>query len=104
MISVDKDNFDEFVRSGSKPVLIDFWGPKCEVCLALMPEVEKLEEKYGEKIKFCKLDTSQNRRLSISLKVLGLPTFQIYENGEKVEELTQDVTIEKIEELIKRHI
>lgn len=104
MIAVGKENFDEVVKNDSKPVLVDFWGPKCELCLALMPGVEKLEEKYGDKIKFCKLDTSQNRRLSISLKVLGLPTFQIYKNGEKVEELTKDVTIEKIEDMIKRHI
>ncbi|KKC29247.1 thioredoxin TrxA [Caldanaerobacter subterraneus] len=104
MIEVNKDNFDEVVKKEEKLVLIDFWGPKCEQCLALMPEVEKLEQKYADKVKFCKLDASQNRRLCISLKVLGLPTFQLYKNGEKVDEISKDVTIEKIEEMIKRHI
>lgn len=102
MIELTKENFNkEVVEEIEKPVLVDFWGPKCNPCMALMPHIEKLAEEYGDKIKFCKLDTSKNRRLAISQKVLGLPTIIIYKNGEKAEELTGDVTVEKVEELIK---
>lgn len=104
MIVVDKDNFDSEVVNYPGPVLVDFWGPKCEPCKELMPQVEKLEEVYGDKVKFCKLDTSANRRLSISQKVLGLPTIAIYKNGNKVDEVTQNVTIEMVEDMIKRNL
>lgn len=105
MFELNKDNFEvEVTNYTEKPVFVDFWGDKCETCIALMPDVHKLAEKYGDKVKFCSLNTSQNRRLAIGQKVLGLPTMAIYKNGEKVETLTPDkVTAESIEEMIKKY-
>lgn len=105
MIELNKENFENEVTNYSdKPVFIDFWGDKCETCMSLMPDVHKLEEKYGEKVKFCGLNTNKNRRLAISQKVLGLPTMAIYKNGEKVETLAPDkVSIASIEEMLKKY-
>ena len=105
MIELNKENFEEeVVNCSEKPVFIDFWGDKCEVCIEMMPDIHKLSEKYNDKIKFCSLNTSQNRRLAISQKVLGLPTMAIYKDGEKVEQLTPDkVSISSIEDLIKKY-
>ena len=104
LIVLTKDNFETEVLKSEKPVLVDFWGPKCEPCLALMPDVEEMEKQYGENIKFCKLNTSEERRLAISQKVLGLPTIAFYKDGEKVDQLTKDVTAKDIEEKIKNFI
>ena len=98
MLAVDKENFEVEVLQAEGLVLVDFWGPKCETCLAVMPDVEALAEKYGDKVKFCSLNTSGNRRLAISQKVLGLPVIAFYRNGEKIEELAkEEVTKENIE-------
>jgi thioredoxin 1 len=105
MLEVNKENFEaEVTNYKEKPVFVDFWGDKCEVCKQLMPDVHKLEEKYGDKIKFCSLNTSQNRRLAIAQRVLGLPTMIMYVNGEKSEVLTPDKisTIADIEAMVKR--
>jgi thioredoxin 1 len=86
-------------------VLVDFWGDSCEPCKELMPDIEALSEKYGDKIKFSKLNTSKARRLAISQRVLGLPTIILYRNGEKIEEVNRDnANKEYIEEAIKKHI
>lgn len=98
MLAVHKDNFDEEVLQAEGIVLVDFWGPKCEPCMAVMPDVIALSEKYGDRIKFCSADTTGNRRLAISQKVLGLPVIAFYRDGEKFDELTQDdVNKENIE-------
>lgn len=105
MIEVNKDNFDaEVLNYTEKPVFVDYWGDKCETCKQLMPDVHALEEKYGDKIKFCSLNTSQNRRLAIAQKVLGLPTMIVYVNGEKAEVLTPDKisSAADIEEMLKK--
>lgn len=104
MIELNAENFEQEVLKAEGPVLVDFWGPKCEPCKALMPHVEELEKKYGDRVKFCKLDTSKNMRLAISQKVMGLPTLIFYKGGEKVDQVTKDVTVEMIEEMIKRNI
>ena len=97
MLVIDKENFESEVVNSEQPVVVDLWGPKCGPCLALMPEVEALAEKYGQKVKFGKVNVMENRRLAIALKVMSVPTFLFYANGERKEVITgDDVTIEAI--------
>ena len=84
MFDVNKDNFDTEVLGHQGVVFVDFWSPKCEPCLALMPDVEAFVAKNEGKAKFCSLDTTGNKRLAIAQKVMGQPTFVFYKNGEKV--------------------
>lgn len=105
MLSLDKSNFEEEVLKGEGTIFVDFWSEGCEPCKALMPDVHKLAETYGDKIKFCAMDTTKARRLAIKEKVLGLPTLAIYKDGQKIDEVTKDdATIPNIEEMIKRHL
>jgi thioredoxin 1 len=97
-IDLSSDVFEQEVLKSNVPVLVDFWGPKCAPCLALMPHVESLETKYGVNFKITKVDASKNRRLCLTLKVLGLPTFIIYKNGKELARLTGEaVTAGEIE-------
>lgn len=104
-IEVNADTFEKEVIQSELPILVDFWGPQCGPCLALMPHVEGLGEKYGAKLKISKIDASKNRRLCLNLKVFGLPTFLFYKNGKEVDRLTGgDLKINNIEESIKKII
>ena len=69
-------------------------------------EVLKAEysEKYGDKMKFCSLNTTKARRLAISQKVLGLPVMAIYENGQMIDSVVKDdATAESIEAMILKY-
>ena len=97
MLAIDKDNFAAEVEQSAAPVILDFWGPQCGPCIALLPEVEKLAVSYYGKVKLCKVNVAENRRLCINLKVMGVPTFLFYKNGECIERLTGDaVNLESI--------
>lgn len=97
MLVIDKENFEAEVINSEQPVVVDLWGPKCGPCLALMPEVEVLAREYGQTVKFGKVNVMENRRLAITLKVMGVPTFLFYANGERKEIITGDeVTIEAV--------
>lgn len=104
MFEVGKDNYDQEVKQSGMPTLVDFWGPQCVPCKALMPHVEELSKEYEGKVKFCKCDSSQNRRLCVTLKVLGLPTFLFYnKDGEEVSRITGDtITPELIKENVEK--
>ena len=105
MIVLDKDNFQPEVKEAKGLVLVDYWSESCEPCKALMPEVAALGEKYGEQVKFTKLDVTKARRLAISEQVLGLPTIILYKDGQKIEELIKDdVTAGNIEAMIQKAI
>ncbi|NLW39687.1 MAG: thioredoxin [Tissierellia bacterium] len=105
MVELTRDNFEEEVLKAEGPVLVDYWGPTCEPCKALMPHIEELAEKYGDKVKFCSLDITKARRLAIKQKVMGLPAIIIYKDGEEVERLAEsEATATAVEEMVKKYV
>jgi len=105
MLEVSKDNFETEVLQATGKVLVDYYGDGCVPCEALMPFITTMSEKYGDKLKFVKLNTTKARRLAIGQKILGLPVIAIYENGAKLEELVKDDATEaNIEAMILRHV
>ncbi len=98
MIEIDKDNFTAEVEQSDLPVVLDFWGPQCGPCLALMPDVVKLAETYTGKAKFCKVNVAGNRRMCIQLKVMSVPTILFYKGGEQARLSGDEVSIEAIKE------
>ncbi|MGI9952402.1 thioredoxin domain-containing protein [Moorellaceae bacterium AZ2] len=102
MLEVHKDNFEAEVLGASGLVVVDFWSPNCEKCLALMPDMEALEGKYKDKVKFAKLNIQGNRRLALSLGVRGLPAMGFFKGGQKVALLTpEEVSPEAVEGKIR---
>jgi thioredoxin 1 len=87
---VNRDNFEKEVIESKEPVLVDFWGPQCKPCLALMPSVDKLEKTYEGRLKVVKLNASENRMLCAKLRVMGLPTFLLYKDGIEMNRLVGD--------------
>lgn len=105
MLEVDKKTFEEEVLKASGYVYVDFYGDGCVPCQALMPFVHEIADKYGDKLKFCALNTTKARRVAIGQKVLGLPVMAIYHNGEKIEELVKDdATEENIQKLVDKYV
>ena len=105
MLEVDKTTFEEEVLKAEGYVLVDFYGDGCVPCDALMPHVHALADEYGDKMKFCSINTSKARRLAIGQKVLGLPTITVYKDGEKVEELVKDdATAENVAAMVQKYI
>ena len=100
LIDVTKDNYDQEVLESSIPVLVDFWGPRCTNCLALMPAVEQLEKKYADRLKVVKLDASTNRRMCMTLKVMTLPSFLLIQDGQEVDRITGELTAEQLKQKI----
>jgi thiol-disulfide isomerase/thioredoxin len=40
-----------------KPVVVNFWSSSCTGCVAEMPDVEKLHQRYGDKVAFVGINT-----------------------------------------------
>jgi len=104
-IELNRDNYEQETSNGGLPVMVDFWGPLCGPCMALMPFVEEIEEEYRGKARIAKLSVTQNRMLCARLRVMTVPTFIFYKNGEENKRLTgetvdQDTIRAAMEELL----
>ncbi len=82
---VTKENFAD--QTGEGMVLIDVWGPQCAPCLALTPHVEQIAESRPE-LRVLKLEAPKNRRLCMDLRLMGLPVFLLFRDGEEVSRLS----------------
>ena len=88
-IEATPETFAGLVEKGN--VLVDFWGPRCQPCLALMSAVEALEESYEGRLKLVKVNAPENREVCRDLKVLGLPAYLLYRAGAEVERYSTEL-------------
>ena len=104
MLELDKDTFEAEVLKAEGKVVVDFYGDGFAPCAALMPHMHELAQKYGDKLKFCALNTTKARRLAIGQKILGLPVIAVYENGKMIDSRVKDeATPENVEAMIRQH-
>ncbi len=104
-IELNRDNYETEVLQVKETVMVDFWGPQCRPCLALMPAVDELEQEYTGKIKITKLNAAENRMLCAKLRVMGLPTYLFYKDGVEIKRLTgEKLTKNDLVEAIKAAI
>jgi len=64
----------EWKYEGSKPAIIDFYADWCAPCRQLSPLVDEIAKEYKGKIVVYKVDTEQEKVLSQSMGITGLPT------------------------------
>lgn len=94
------ETFPGLVEGGV--VLVDFWGPNCAPCLALMPHVEALVDRLGGRVRLVKVNAPENRQICRDLRVFGLPTYLVFDDGEEVERLSGDPSLEDLEAALGR--
>ena len=103
---VTSDTFNTQVveRSGSVPVLVDFWADWCGPCQMQMPMLKKLVDDYNGKFALAKVNTDEQKELARRFKIRSLPTMHLYKNGEIVEEILAAQTESDMRILLERHI
>jgi thioredoxin 1 len=75
------DKFEEEVLQSDVPVFVDFYADWCGPCKMMLPIVEEIaEEKTG--VKFFKLDIDDSKDITRKYRVMTIPTFIVFKNGE----------------------
>jgi thioredoxin 1 len=99
--------FAQQVLASDKPVLVDFWGPRCQPCLALMPAVEALAQEHASELKVVKVNANarENWQLCREQSVMGLPAYLLFHDGKEVRRITgAQVTKQMLAESVKELI
>lgn len=104
MVTDYKKNPDKWVYEGSKPAIVDFYADWCGPCRRLSPVLEKLAEKYKDKIVIYKVNTDKERELAAAFGITSLPTLVFIPLGDTPQvsqgALPQEVLEKGIEEVL----
>ena len=77
-------DFDEKVLGATEPVLVDFWAAWCGPCRQLKPILKEIAQEKGEKLTIVAMDADANPATPAKYRVTGLPTMNLYFQGELV--------------------
>ncbi|MER7211194.1 thioredoxin [Streptosporangium sp. NPDC000239] len=87
MITLTAENFAEQVLESDKPVLVDFWAEWCPPCRMIAPVLDEIDAEYGDRVTIAKINSDDHPEISARYGVLGLPTLNLYKNGEVVKQV-----------------
>ncbi|KAM0281109.1 hypothetical protein ACHAQH_003688 [Verticillium albo-atrum] len=76
----------ESVLPSKNVAILDCFATWCGPCKAIAPQFEKFSEKYTD-VNFLKIDVDEVPDLSQELGIRAMPTFMVFKDGQKVEEI-----------------
>lgn len=68
--------------------VVDFWAPWCGPCKMMDPIMEKLEQTYGDRIKFVRFNVDGNQDIAQRYHVMSVPSLVLFRDGQAKEKVT----------------
>ncbi|MBQ0995987.1 thioredoxin family protein [Streptomyces nigra] len=84
MTEVTDADFAAEVIGAELPVLVEFTADWCPPCRQMGPVLGALAAEEGERLKVVQLDVDTNPLTTNAYKVLSMPTFLVFRDGEPV--------------------
>ena len=81
--------------------LVDFYAPWCAPCKTMMPVLDQLKEKLGDKINILKVDVDKNAEAAQKYRIMGVPTFILFRKGEIKWRKPGTFTLHQLQEIIE---
>lgn len=81
VIVLDESNFDAQIKGSNDIWFVEFYAPWCGHCKALEPEWNQAAADMKGKVKFAKVDATENQGLAQRFGVQGYPTIKYFDYG-----------------------
>ena len=101
IIQLTSDNFEAEVLNSDKPVLVDFYADWCGPCKMIAPVVDQIAEENDD-IKVGKINVDQSPDIAQKYKVMSIPMFAFFKNGEVVETAVGALNKAKLQGIIDK--
>ena len=83
VLKLTTENFEQEVLKSDKPVLVDFYADWCGPCKMMAPVIDEIAEEKAD-VKVGKLNIDEQMEIARQYRVMSIPTFIVFKNGEVV--------------------
>jgi len=77
-------DFEQTVINSTAPALVDFWAEWCMPCKMMAPTLDELADEYVGKLVVGKVNTDENRNVSMQFGISAIPTVILFKDGEMI--------------------
>ncbi len=81
-------NFEQEVLACLGIVLVEFWASWCGACRMIAPVIDELARERAGLLKIVKVNVDHAPSVGARFGIQATPTFMLYKNGEKVNEIS----------------
>jgi len=96
--------FETWLASYETPVMLDFFAHWCSPCLQMMPMLEKVAQKFADKVHFIKVDVDVYMAVARQNNLMGVPTFMLFDKGKLLWQQPGGISENRLHEIIKTHL
>ena len=86
VVKINGENFEK-IKSGDKPVLLDFYADWCGPCMMVSPIIDEIAGER-EDIVVGKVNVDSNPALAAQFGVYSIPTLVVLKNGKVYRQVT----------------
>ncbi|WP_437050403.1 thioredoxin [Streptomyces sp. enrichment culture] len=87
MTEVTDESFAAEVIGAELPVLVEFTADWCPPCRQMAPVLAALAEEEADRLRVVQLNVDENPGTTHAYKVLSMPTFMVFRDGEPVKSM-----------------
>lgn len=75
------DEFEQRLKSASRPLLIYFWAPWCVPCRGMSPQIQETAAQFADQVELIKINADESQDVLRALNVWSIPTLMVYADG-----------------------
>lgn len=101
---LDMSEFDDFIGSSAKPLLIDFFADWCGPCRFMAPVIDRIAETFADRLVVAKVDVKHSPMLAARYRIQSIPTIILFIKGQAVEQHINALTHRQLQAMLDEHV